>query len=113
MWESKINFINSKFNPEERLKQAIKFVYGNSIPSHENILNKLSTIGKLIKSKNLKELENELRNDFSYDVMRLQERARLQTNTSAYTLSTIRNFIYLNKQIVIDKLEAISSEQED
>jgi hypothetical protein len=118
MWNDKVEFITSNFNPEERLKQAIKFVYGNynifernSLPAPEYFLmEKLPIIKTLTQSINSSELIVNLRNDFSSDVMRLGERVIQQPNNSNFTLSTIENFVFLNKQILFDKSCALSEQ---
>ncbi|CAF4089736.1 unnamed protein product, partial [Rotaria sordida] len=117
LWQEKVQFITSNFNPTDRLKQAIKFVYGNynifernSLPSSDNFLTKLSIIKEFTKFKNLIELRDELRRYFNHEVIHLQERVTLKPNNFDFTSSTIENFTYLNKQILLDKMYAIEGQ---
>ncbi|CAF3087071.1 unnamed protein product [Rotaria sp. Silwood2] len=119
MWDEKVKFIKAKFIPEERLKQAIKFVYGNyniferiSLPGVDYFLmEKLPIIKQLIEPQSLLDLKSMLRIHFSNDVMRLQERVISKPNDSNSTLSTIENFTFLHKQILYDKSYSMIEEQ--
>jgi len=108
MWCKKLDSIKNNFNPEERLKHAIKFVYGNyhifekqSLPAHEVILQSLQFITLLSQKSNANEVINSIRDRFHEDVSKLQksilEVCWKQSNTNTeYTLATLHNFKQAN-----------------
>ncbi|CAF1468070.1 unnamed protein product, partial [Didymodactylos carnosus] len=110
MWNKKIQSIKNNIKPEERLKEAIKFVYANynifekeSLPSHEVILSHLEFIHELSKKQYLKDVIVLIQNFFVDNVSKLPdsalERSRQKSDaTVVYTCSTLHNFKYLYKE---------------
>ena len=117
LWEDKVKFIRSNFNPKDRLEQAIKFVYANyniferiSLASVDMFLKKLPTMQNLAKSKDLEELVTYLRSEFSCDIIQLKERVTYRGSHFKFTISAIEHFTSLNKQILFDTLHAMGVE---
>ncbi|CAF0919988.1 unnamed protein product [Didymodactylos carnosus] len=113
MWKRKLAYIKNNFNPEERLKQAIKFVYSNynifekdMLPSHDNIIGFMSHIKQWIKVKPMEELVNQLHLMFLDTVNTQKQNAvlRLTTKPTSLTIPTIQNFTHLSKQLLLDHL---------
>ncbi|CAF1183940.1 unnamed protein product [Adineta ricciae] len=114
MWLKKIESIKQNFNPEERLKQAIKFVYANynifekqSLPTHDLVLQHLQLIQKLIEINDMRNVVNILKKNFNKLTTDLQSHAlevcHKQSDASVgYTLATLHNFKHLNKDILTD-----------
>ncbi|CAF1259654.1 unnamed protein product, partial [Didymodactylos carnosus] len=117
MWKKKVHSIKNKFNPEERLKQTIKFVYCNYriyekqyLPDYQHIFNHLPFIIDLTKKSNMKDVITSIQAWFYENASNLQQSALehvLDTNV-AYTLATLHSFRYLNTQI-LTSLHAIDS----
>ncbi|CAF2990023.1 unnamed protein product [Rotaria sp. Silwood2] len=118
MWGRKLESINRSFDPQERLKQAIKFVYGNynifekqCLPSHEHILHHLPFITQLSQESDVKLMAGPIQLHFAQSVSR-QQNAALESHwvqssiNITYTLATIDNFSHLNKQILKDHHKA-------
>ncbi|CAM4978111.1 unnamed protein product, partial [Rotaria socialis] len=114
MWSRKLESISRSFDPQERLKQAVKFVYGNynifekqCLPSHEHILHHLPFITQLSVKSDMKLMIGTIQSHFAQSVSSQQygalesHWAPSSTNIT-YTLATINNFSYLNKQILKD-----------
>ncbi|CAF0875790.1 unnamed protein product [Adineta steineri] len=112
MWKKKNELIKSNFKPEERLRQAITFVYGNynifekqCLPSHELVLGRLQFIIDLSKKADVHNVTNSILNSFVRDTFELQQSAlevlRRKSDTNvAYTLATLDNFKHLNGKIL-------------
>ncbi|CAF3963734.1 unnamed protein product [Rotaria sordida] len=124
MWNKKLESINRSFDPQERLKQAIKFVYGNynifekqCLPSHEHILHHLSFITQLSETSDMKLIIASVLKHFTQYVSRqrhsaLESHWTPSTTNITYTLATIDNFSHLNKQI-LKNLHTASTLQHD
>ncbi|CAF1401568.1 unnamed protein product [Rotaria sordida] len=124
MWNKKLESINRSFDPQERLKQAIKFVYGNynifekqCLPSHEHILHHLSFITQLSETSDMKLIIASVLKYFTQYVSRqrhsaLESHWTPSTTNITYTLATIDNFSHLNKQI-LKNLHTASTLQHD
>ncbi|CAF0766681.1 unnamed protein product [Adineta steineri] len=118
MWSKKLDAINRSFEPQERLKQAIKFVYGNynifekqCLPAHEHILNYLPFITQLTKKSDMTCVITSIQQQFSanrYEQRQsaLEEHWTPSNANVTYTLATIENFSHLNKQILKDQYMA-------
>ncbi|CAF3876452.1 unnamed protein product [Rotaria sp. Silwood1] len=125
MWARKIDSIESNFKPEERLKQAITFVYGNynifekeSLPSHEFVLSQLPFINRLIGEQDLKEVAGSIEHTFVDIVSKERENAlefprNKSDSISVYTLATLHNFKHLSKQILTGLHTAGTAQQEN
>ena len=113
MWKKKVESIEKSFDPEERLKQAINFVYGNyhifekqCLPSHEHILQSLKFIKELSQTT-METSATRIQDHFSQSMSQLRQdalkfsRERSDVNVT-YTLATLQNFQHLNKQILTD-----------
>ncbi len=123
MWGKKIESIKKNFNPEERLKQAIKFVYGNynifekqSLPTHDFVLQNLQLIQKLIEIKDMRNVMSALKTKFNNATTSLQRHALEVCHKSsdanvAYTLTTLHNFKHLRKEMLTN-LHAAGSVEE-
>ncbi|CAF4348081.1 unnamed protein product, partial [Didymodactylos carnosus] len=110
MWEKKITSIESNFKAEERLKQAIKFVYGNynifekeSLPSHQVVISQLEFIHELSEKQDLKDVIVSIQNSSADNVSRSREGALEHSRqksdaTAVYTFATLHNFKYLYKE---------------
>jgi GTPase Era involved in 16S rRNA processing len=114
MWNRKLESINRNFDPQERLKQAVKFVYGNynifekqCLPSHEHILEQLPIITKLSEKSDMTLVIAAVQAQFAHTTYR-QRQSALENNWSpsntniTYTLATIENFTHLNKFLLKD-----------
>ncbi|CAF3979690.1 unnamed protein product [Rotaria magnacalcarata] len=114
MWRRKLESIHRSFEPQERLKQAVKFVYGNynifekqCLPSYEHILHHLPFISQLSVKSDMKLMIGPIQSHFAQSASGQQHGALENRWTSSstnitYTLATIDNFSYLNKQILQD-----------
>ncbi|CAF3393231.1 unnamed protein product [Rotaria sp. Silwood2] len=114
MWQRKVESIENNFKPEERLRQAIKFVYGNynifekeSLPSYEFVLSQLQFINDLSKEQNLNDVITGVQVYFVAQLSKLSasalELSRNKSDTNVvYTLATLHNFKHLRKDILND-----------
>ncbi|CAF4519333.1 unnamed protein product, partial [Rotaria socialis] len=114
MWSRKLESISRSFDPQERLKQAVKFVYGNynifekqCLPSHEHILHHLPFITQLSVKSDMKLMIGPIQSHFAQNASgqkhgALENRWIPSSTNITYTLATIDNFSYLNKQILQD-----------
>ena len=122
MWKEKIEVLKRRFQPEERLKQVIKFVYGNynvfekkNLPNHENILHYQEFVRKLSERPNVDDVTSSIQTKFEKSVSNVQlpfEMCRNEQSTDdSYTLSTLENFKYLNRRVLIQVYCSGVSEQ--
>ncbi|CAF1009032.1 unnamed protein product, partial [Didymodactylos carnosus] len=119
MWQNKIASIKSKFIPDKRLEQAIKFVYGHYsiferkfLQSAQSMITTLPFITSVTMSQHTEweAYRFDLSNHFNNEVLKLNAHERLrdlETSPSKFTSLSVENFVYLNKQILEERYFAL------
>ncbi|CAF1096641.1 unnamed protein product [Didymodactylos carnosus] len=121
MWNKKLEHIEKSFIRDERLLQAINFVYAiynlfekKMLPTHEHILlHKRTMLNELIELQHLPELPDILQEAYykqDVDAQKQQIVQRLDQKSSTLTRTEVENFKHLNKQAILDYLQTISNE---
>ncbi|CAF2128208.1 unnamed protein product [Rotaria magnacalcarata] len=109
MWQNKINSINEKFNREERLHTAIKFIYPNYHSIEKTNLIASTEILKLLRpvqdmeQLDLLKLKEEMRTIFIEQIFKyssITDNDVVHSQITQYTESTFENFIYLNSTLL-------------
>ncbi|CAF0730234.1 unnamed protein product [Adineta steineri] len=122
MWENKLKHIKNNFNSTERLKQAIKFVYGNynifekkMLPAHDNIVSSIQLIDDLTAFPKVEAISCQLETNFLDRINSEQQNLlqKLPQKQSTVTKLAIENFAYINKQILLNLIDSIQISHED
>ena len=113
MWEKKIDNIQENFNEQERLKQALNFVFSNynifekrMLPSHDHILHNMPLVHKILQLDLIQEMAKELGNFFANQVEKDKQQALniLPQKLSTITRDTFQMYTQLNRQVLLDYL---------
>jgi hypothetical protein len=111
MYDNIVEFIESKYVPEERLKQAMKHIYTNyniyekeSFFEYTDIITHLTMLTNLNETKqSIDQLEDPLIihfTDLGYKHSSVSANPFNPTGTTIYSLDIIKNLLYLNKELL-------------
>ncbi|CAF1362305.1 unnamed protein product, partial [Adineta steineri] len=114
MYKTTTNYIQSKYIPQERLKQAMKHIYTNyniyekeCLVEYAHIIDHLTLLTNLNETKvPINELEESLIIRFAclgYEHSSVSANHFNPTGTTIYSLDIINNLVYLNKELLRQK----------